>query len=80
MIALNTVRPASRIVVPASSVKIALRIAATSRMICMKSWYCRTKARNPDSFLAAASLFGPWERSRSAASVADNPCSGSTPS
>ena len=46
----------------------------------MKSWYCRTKARNPDSFLAAASLFGPWERSRSAASVADNPCSGSTPS
>ena len=78
--ALSTVRPASRTVVPASSVTSAFTIAAPSRMICMKSWYWRTNALKPDSFLAPASLLGPWVRRRSAASEAVRPRAGSTPS
>ena len=46
----------------------------------MKSWYWRRNAWKPDSFLAPASLLGPWVRSRSAASPALRPRSGSTSS
>ena len=47
-----------------SSVTSALIAAAANRMICMKSWYWRRKARNPDSFLAPASRLGPLVPSR----------------
>ena len=46
----------------------------------MKSWYWRRNAWKPDSFLAPASLLGPCVRSRSAASLAVRPRSGSTSS
>ena len=78
--ALNTVRPASTTEVPASPVTTRLIAAAASRMICMKSRYWRTNAWKPDSFFAPASRFGPWDRSRLAASSTVSPCSGSTPS
>ena len=44
----------------------------------MKSSYWRRKARQPGSFLPAASRLGPCEDSRAAASWADSPSAGST--
>ena len=54
--------------------------AAASNTSCMKSWYWRTNAWNPDSFFAAVNRFGPWVLSRCAASPAPRPRSGSTSS
>ena len=78
--ALKTVSPASTTEVPTSPVTSRLMTAAASRMICMKSWYWRRNAWNPDSFLAPASRFGPCDCSRLAASAALRPRSGTTPS
>ena len=46
----------------------------------MKSSYWRRKARQPGSFLPAASRFGPCDASRARASSAVSPTLGSTPS
>jgi hypothetical protein len=77
--ALNTVSPASTTAVPTSPVTTRLTTAAPSRMSCMTSRYWRTNACRPDSFLAPASRFGPWDRSRLRASSTLRPRSGSTP-
>ena len=80
MTALNRVRPASTSVVPTSPVTTTLTTAATSRMTCMKSWYCRRNACSEDSFFVAVSWLGPCVWSLRAASSALSPCAGSTPS
>ena len=41
-----------------SRVTTRLSTAAPSRMICMKSWYWRRKACQPDSFFLAARIVG----------------------
>ena len=78
--ALKRVSPASTTDVPTSPVTIRLTTAATSSTICMKSWYCRTNAWKPDSFLPPASLLGPLLCNRLAASAALSPTATSTPS
>ena len=76
--ALKTVRPTSTSVVPASPVTTWLTTAAPTRMICMKSWYWRTKACSPDSAFLAASTLEPCSCRRRSTSAADSPRAGST--
>src|SRR5829696_6250052 len=51
---------------------------ATSRTICIGSWYWRRKACQRDSVFASSKRLGPWRSRRSAASVLVSPSSGST--
>ena len=71
--ALKTVRTRSTIVVPHSPVTTMLITAAPTRMICMKSWYWRRKACQPDSFFLAASSLGPYCCRRCCASACAQP-------
>ena len=67
--ALKTVRPASTTVVPDSPVTTWLTTAATSRTICMKSWYWRRNASKPGLLLARRQPVGAVRWSRLAASA-----------
>ena len=76
--ALKTVSATSTKVVPNSCVNTRLSTAAPSRMICIKSWYWRKKACQPDSCFLATNWLGPYSCSRCCASAELRPFAGST--
>ena len=78
--ALSTVSPMITMPVLNSCRAAMLTIAAPSRTSCIRSRYCRRNARQPGSFFASASLFGPTLARRRSASSASSPVRGSTPS
>ena len=78
--ALKTVSTTNTIVVPHSRVNTRLNTAAPSRIICMKSWYWRRKACQPDSFFLPVNSLRPYFCSRCCASAELNPLAGSTSS
>ena len=56
-----------------------LAMAATSKRICIGSWYWRRKARQPGSFCSAVNLLGPYCFKRLSTSAWLKPVSASTP-
>ena len=79
-IAFSTVRPMITSPVANSCNAAMLTIAAPSRTSCIRSRYWRRKTRQPGSFSASASLFGPYCARRRSTSAASSPVRGSTPS
>ena len=77
--AFRTVRPMITRPVDHSWSATMLTIAAPSRTSCIRSWYWRRNARQPGSFSASASLFGPTSARRRSTSAASSPVRESTP-
>ena len=76
--ALKIVRATSSRAVPHCWIITPLTIPATSRTICIGSWYWCRKARQPGSFCSAVNAFGPYFFRRLSASARLSPVAAST--